>query len=87
MKPSNFKIQKQKPLLYFPNTEKVKNNTPDMTQAFFPAFAAAIFARFFCPLLIITMLRKVPTTALPTRRRITGIRIAQTRGGKRACRK
>lgn len=31
-----------------------------------------------------TTLKKLPTTAMPTRMRITGIRIAQTRGGKRS---
>lgn len=48
-------------------------------------FCAAFFAfnAFFLLLLIMTMLRKLPTTAPPRSRRITGIRIAHTRGGKR----
>lgn len=49
--------------------------------AFF--FAAALaFAAFFLLLRIMTTPRKDPTTAEPTRRRMTGIRMAQTRGGK-----
>lgn len=50
--------------------------------AFF--FAAAFaFAAFFRLLRIMTTLRKEPTTAQPRRRRMTGIRIAHTRGGKK----
>jgi hypothetical protein len=30
-----------------------------------------------------TTLKKLPTTAIPRRMRMTGIRIAQTRGGKK----
>lgn len=48
-------------------------------------FAAAAFlalSAFFLLLLIMTTLRKLPTTAPPTRRRMTGMRMAQTRGGK-----
>jgi hypothetical protein len=52
----------------------------------FFAAAARAFAAFFLLLLIMTMARNVPTTAEARRVRITGIRIAQTRGGKRLCR-
>jgi hypothetical protein len=51
---------------------------------FFPA--AFAFAALFLLLRIITTLKKEPTTAEPKRMRITGIRIAQTRGGKKFCR-
>ncbi len=51
---------------------------------FFPA--AFAFAAFFLLLRIITALKKEPTTAQPSRMRITGIRIAQTRGGNIFCR-
>lgn len=50
---------------------------------FFPNCCAAALALFFCPLLIITMLKKLPTTAAPTNTIATGIRIAQTLGGKK----
>ena len=51
----------------------------------FDFFAAAslALAAFFLLLLIITMPRNEPTTAEPSRVNMTGIRIAQTRGGKR----
>ena len=52
-------------------------------EAFLPTAAALAFAAFFLLLLIITMPRNDPTTAEPSRVRMTGIRIAQTRGGKR----
>lgn len=60
---------------------------PTFQPFFFPAAAAAAFpfAVFFRWLWIMTMLRKLPTTATPNRMRITGMRIAQTRGGKRSC--
>jgi len=51
---------------------------------FFPA--ALALAAFFLLLRIITMPRNDPTTADPRSVRITGIRIAQTRGGKRSWR-
>ena len=52
-------------------------------QAFFFPFSAALaLAVFFLLLRIITTPRKLPTTAEPIRIRITGIRMAQTRGGK-----
>lgn len=44
-------------------------------------FCARSFAAFFRLLLIMTMARKLPTTALPRSVRMTGIRMAQTRGG------
>lgn len=50
-------------------------------QVFFFAAALAL-AAFFLLLLIITMPMNVPTTAEPTRVRMTGMRMAQTRGGK-----
>jgi hypothetical protein len=40
-------------------------------------------AAFFLLLRIMTMARKEPTTAEPTRMRMTGMRMAQTRGGKK----
>jgi hypothetical protein len=55
-----------------------------LPQAFFFAAAFAL-AAFFLLLRIITMLRKEPTTAEPSRIRMTGMRIAQTRGGKKFC--
>lgn len=51
--------------------------------AFFLAAAALALAAFFLLLRIMTTLRKDPTTALPRSTRITGMRIAQTRGGKK----
>jgi hypothetical protein len=51
-------------------------------QVFF--FAAAALAAFFLLLLIITNPMKVPTTAEPSRVRMTGMRIAHLRGGKRS---
>lgn len=51
--------------------------------AFFFAEALA-FAAFFLLLRIITIPKNEPTTAEPRIVRITGIRIAQTRGGKRS---
>lgn len=46
-------------------------------------FACAALSAFFLLLLIMTLARKLPTTVLPSRIRITGMRMAQTRGGKR----
>jgi hypothetical protein len=47
-------------------------------------FAAALaFAAFFWLLRIITMPRNEPTTAEPRRMIMTGMRMAQTRGGKK----
>jgi hypothetical protein len=46
-------------------------------------FAFAALAALFLLLLIMTTLKKLPTTAPPRRRRMTGMRMAQTRGGKR----
>jgi hypothetical protein len=48
--------------------------------AFFACFA---FNAFFLLLLIMTTERNEPTTAEPRRIRMTGMRIAQTLGGKR----
>lgn len=41
------------------------------------------FNAFFLLLRIMTMPKKEPTTAEPRRMRMTGMRIAQTRGGKK----
>lgn len=46
------------------------------------AFLAFAFAAFFRLLRIMTTLKNDPTTAEPSSMRMTGIRIAQTRGGK-----
>ncbi len=62
------------------------NTTPSPQAFFFPAPTAFAFAAFFRLLLIMTILKKLPTTAEPSRIRITGIRIAQTRGGKKSWR-
>lgn len=51
---------------------------------FFPA--ALTFAVFFLLLRIITTPKKEPTVAEPKRMIMTGMRIAQTRGGKTDCR-
>lgn len=51
----------------------------------FLAVAARAFAAFFLLLLIITRAKNVPTTAEPRRVRMTGMRIAQTRGRNRFC--
>jgi hypothetical protein len=48
--------------------------------------AALAFAAFFLLLRIMTMPMKEPTTAEPRRMRMTGMRMAQTRGGKRVWR-
>jgi len=53
----------------------------DLTDCVF-AFAFAAFLRLLC---IMTMLKKLPTTAPPNRSSMTGMRIAQTRGGKSDC--
>lgn len=58
----------------------------DSLQAFFFPADAFAFAAFSLLLLIITTLRKLPTTAEPRSIRMTGMRMAQTRGGKRSCR-
>ena len=52
------------------------------------AFFAAAFAlaAFFRLLLIMTIPINVPTTAEPSSVRMTGMRMAHTRGGKSACR-
>ena len=50
--------------------------------AFFLAAAFAL-AAFFLLLRIMTTLRKEPTTAEPSRIKMTGRRIAHTRGGKK----
>lgn len=57
----------------------------EYSYAFF-LLAAFAFATFFRLLLIITTLKNDPTTAEPSSVRITGMRIAHTRGGKRLCR-
>ena len=56
-----------------------------LAQVFFLA-AAFAFAAFFLLLLIITIPINVPTTAQPSSARITGMRMAQTRGGKKSWR-
>lgn len=53
---------------------------------FFLAAAALAFAAFFLLLRIITMPRNEPTTAEPRSVRMTGMRMAQTRGGKKSWR-
>ena len=53
---------------------------------FLPPSTFAFFAAFFRLLLIMTTLKNEPTTALPKRMRITGMRIAHTLGGKRSWR-
>lgn len=50
---------------------------------FFFAAAALAFAAFFLLLRIMTTPRKEPTTAEARRMRMTGMRTAQTRGGKK----
>jgi hypothetical protein len=59
-----------------------KNYWPQF-QDFFFAAAALAFAAFFLLLLIITIARNEPTTAEPRRVRMTGMRMAQTLGGKK----
>ena len=56
-------------------------SSPCPSHAFFFNLTA-----FFLLLRIMTIPRKLPTTAQPRRIRMTGMRIAQTRGGKRDCR-
>ena len=51
---------------------------------FFPAAAPFAFAAFLRLLLIMTTLKKLPTTAEPSNNRMTGIRMAQTRGRKKS---
>jgi hypothetical protein len=51
----------------------------------FDFFAAAAFAAFFLLLRIMTIDRNEPTTVEARRVRMTGMRMAQTRGGKRVC--
>lgn len=50
---------------------------------FFFAAAALALAAFFLLLRIMTTPRKEPTTAEASRMRMTGMRTAQTRGGKK----
>ena len=64
-----------------PNTAHGAREKAD--QAFFLPAAAAALAAFLRLLRIMTTLRKEPTTAQPSSTRITGRRIAQTRGGKK----
>ena len=64
-----------------PQAPEIEAQAP-FTHFDFLAAAALAFAAFFLLLLIITMARKVPTTAEASRVRMTGMRIAQTRGGK-----
>jgi hypothetical protein len=56
-------------------------------ETYFVFFAAAAFAlaAFFLLLLIMTIERKDPTIVDASSVRMTGILIAQTRGGKRPC--
>lgn len=49
------------------------------------AFLPCAFSAFFRLLLIMTTLKKLPTTAPPSSSRMTGMRMAQTRGGKSDC--
>lgn len=58
---------------------------PKTDYAFFFAAAALALAAFFLLLRIITMPMKEPTTVEPRMVRMTGMRIAQTRGGKKLC--
>lgn len=51
--------------------------------AFFLVAAALALEAFLRLLRIMTMLRNVPTTAEPSRMRMTGMRMAHTRGGKK----
>lgn len=71
-------------------TLEVSHTTPARSINAHCAFccrAFAAFAAFFRLLRTITILKKLPTTALPRRIRMTGMRIAHTRGGKRVWRK
>lgn len=54
-----------------------------LVYAFFLVAAAFVLDAFLRLLRIMTMLRNVPTTAEPSRMRMTGIRMAHTRGGKK----
>jgi hypothetical protein len=54
-----------------------------LLQAFFFAAAALALAAFLRLLRIMTMPMKEPTMAEPRRRIMTGMRMAQTRGGKK----
>lgn len=63
---------------------QVSSTAPGIQAFFFPA--ALAFAAFFLLLRIITIPRNEPTTAEPNNVRITGMRIAQTRGGNRSWR-
>ena len=49
----------------------------------YEAFFCLALSAFFRLLLIITTERKLPTTVVPRMRRMTGMRMAQTRGRKR----
>jgi hypothetical protein len=61
------------------------SNADHAVQTYFDLLAAAFcaFNAFLRLLRIMTTLRKLPTTAPPRRIRMTGIRMAHTRGGKR----
>lgn len=61
-----------------------RNHAVSFAYEVFFAFAARALITFFRLLLIITMLKNDPTTADPSSVRITGILIAQTRGGNRS---
>lgn len=62
--------------------EHIVSSNMNVYLVFFAA-AALAFAAFFRLLLIMTIPKKDPTTAEPNNVSITGIRMAQTRGGKR----
>jgi len=66
---------------------KPQTCTHDVTKHCYALFFSPIvFAAFFRLLRIITTLRNVPTTAEPSRIKMTGMRMAHTRGRKRECR-
>ena len=50
---------------------------------FYEAFFCLALSAFFRLLLIMTTERKLPTTVVPRMMRMTGMRMAQTRGRKR----
>jgi hypothetical protein len=54
-----------------------------LTPMIYAFFACLLFKAFFLLLLIMTTERNEPTTAEPRRMRMTGMRMAQTLGGKR----
>jgi hypothetical protein len=67
-----------------PRSKARNKNNDTRVYVFFLAAAALAFAAFFLLLRIITMPRNEPTTAEPRSVRMTGMRMAQTRGGKKS---